>query len=119
MDYTGLIDQYVGYFPEFRCIDPTSIETAIKRALLYINASLYGEFYYEALFIQTSIFLYSSDLIKNNSSGFETSRSVSGEYSVSYSNKVTSDGKLINPYEQQLKDLNNRLGLGFGMILEL
>lgn len=118
MDYTELSEQFIETYPEFYSdSSPYPIENALKRALVFISVLTYGDFFYEALFAQTASFLYSSDLIKRNQNGILTSRSVAGEYSVSYAASTTSDGKFINPYQQHLESINVSIGLGLGMIL--
>jgi len=122
MDYSALVEQFLEYFPEFSSInvnDLNKIESAIKRALVFIKVTVYGEFFYEALYTQVAIFLYSSNLIFQNKDGFVASRTVQGEYSVSYALTTNFDGKYFNPYQQQLDDINSRIGLGLGMILDL
>lgn len=118
----SLTDQFLQYFPEFVTTDfdvLDQIEFTINRAVQFISVTVYQDFYLEALFLKTASLLYSSNQETRNQNGVELSRSVSGEYSVTYANSYNSTGKLINPYEQRLIDLNKSLGIGLGMIIQL
>ncbi len=113
------VDQFLEYYPEFSNTDLDQITTSLSRASVFIKFTVYGEFYTEALLLQAASFLYSSDLIVKNKNGFVTKRDVDDEYSVTYESNYDNKGKLINPYQQQLDQLNNRLGIGLGMILDI
>ena len=116
MDYSALVDEFILYHPSFKNSNIDDIETSIKRALLFISPVIYGDYYYEALYLQVAIFLYSSDLNNQSKQGIVKSRTVYQEYSINY-DSVDKNGVLINPYQQQLNDLNMRIGLGLGMIV--
>ena len=118
----SLTDQFLQYFPEFVTTDfdvLDQIEFTITRAVSLVSVNTYQDFYLEALFLKTASLLFLSNQEIRNQNGVETSRSVSGEYSVSYACPYSSSGKLINPYEQRLIDLNKSLGIGLGMIIQL
>ena len=116
MDYSALVDEFIQYHPSFKDSNIDDIETAIKRALVFISPVIYGDYYYEALYLQVAIFLYSSDLNIQSKQGIVRSRTVYQEYSVDYTT-LDKNGVVINPYQQQLNELNIRIGLGLGMIL--
>ncbi len=119
MDYTALIDQFLEYYPEFESISVAKLETTIARALVFISPVTYGKYFYEALYAQVAVFLYSTSFNAQNSSGIVSSRSVSGEYSITFANSTTQSGKFINPYQQILDQINEKIGLGLGMILNI
>ena len=115
-----LTDQFLQYFPEFVTTDfdvLDQIEFTISRAVSLISVNTYQDFYLEALFLKTASLLFATSRLSGNQG--EASRSVSGEYSVTYANPYSRNGLMINPYEQRLVDLNKSIGIGLGMIIHI
>jgi hypothetical protein len=121
------VARFFQYFPEFFTTDSgklSYINLAIDRATNFISVNIYGAFFEEALYTKTAALVYQnqvSTMIKNDT-GIVSSRTVVGEYSVSYQN-ISSTSKnssnYPNLYEDVLLNIQSQLGLGLAMITEI
>jgi N-formylglutamate amidohydrolase len=123
-----IADQFLLNYPQFNQLGSSDtdrinqIESAYNRAIQYISVNLYCSYYTEAVFLKTASFLFKNIYLSRTQNGIVIERTVVGEYTVKYNpdsavSRATGKTTLFNPYEDELEELSNRIGVGLGLFL--